>query len=79
MPAMTAHAEVKLEGDVAALPVTTDRDTISAALSALAAAFNVHYRTTIRLDAAAQAITPTGDGGFISWLQLYHQFTAGRI
>src|SRR5215470_7487945 len=50
-----AGAEVYVEGSPAAVRVTTSRDTISDVLSALAATFNVQYRTSIPLDAAADA------------------------
>jgi hypothetical protein len=50
-----ARAEVKIEGTVAALRVTTDNDAIYDVLSKLAATFNVHYRTSVRLDTAAGA------------------------
>jgi hypothetical protein len=50
-----AGAEVHVEGSPAAVRVTTSRDTISDVLLALAATFNVQYRATIPLDAAADA------------------------
>jgi hypothetical protein len=50
-----ASAEVHVEGSLAMVRVTTSRDTISDVLSALAAKFNVRYRTAIPLDAAADA------------------------
>ena len=50
-----AGAEVYVEGSPAAVRVTTSRDTISDVLSALAATFNVQHRTTIPLDAVADA------------------------
>src|SRR5215471_1773698 len=50
-----ASAEVHVEGSPAAVRVSTSRDTISDVLSALAATFNVRYRTAIPLDAAADA------------------------
>jgi len=49
-----ARAEVHVEGSPAGVRVTTNRDTISDVLSALAATFNVQYRAAIRLDAAAE-------------------------
>jgi hypothetical protein len=51
-----ARAEVRVEGSPAAVRVTTSRDAISDVLSALAATFNVQYRTAIPLNAAAGAI-----------------------
>jgi hypothetical protein len=48
-----ARAEVIIEGTPAALLVTTTKDAISDVMSALASTFNVRYRTSIRLDAAA--------------------------
>jgi hypothetical protein len=53
--ASSAGAEVRIEGTVAALRVTTGNDAVSDVLSALAAACNLRYRTTVRLDAAAGA------------------------
>jgi hypothetical protein len=50
-----ADAEVNVEGSPALVRVSTSRDTISDVLSALAAKFNVPYRTAIPLDAAAEA------------------------
>jgi hypothetical protein len=54
LPAI-ASAEVHVEGSLAAVRVTTSRDTISNVLSALAATFDVQYRATIPLDTAADA------------------------
>lgn len=51
-----ARAEVHVEGSPAVVRVTTSRDTISDVLSALAATFNVQYRTAIPLNGAADAI-----------------------
>jgi hypothetical protein len=48
-----AHAEVQVVGSLAAVRITTSQDAISDVLSALAATFNVRYRTAIPLDAAA--------------------------
>ncbi len=53
MPATSARAEVNVEGTPAALLVTTTRDAVSDVMSALAATFNVRYRSAVRLDAAA--------------------------
>jgi hypothetical protein len=50
-----ASAEVHVEGSPAVVRVSSSRDTISDVLSALAATFNVRYRTAIPLDAAADA------------------------
>jgi hypothetical protein len=46
---------VHVEGSPAAVRVSTSRDRVSDVLSALAATFNVQYRTTIPLDGAADA------------------------
>src|SRR5258706_9649444 len=54
-PPTIASAEVHVEGSPALVRVSTSRDTISDVLSALAATFNVPYRTAIPLDAAADA------------------------
>ncbi len=50
---LAARAEVHVEGDPAAVRITTSRDSIDAVLSALGAAFNVRHRSAIELDAAA--------------------------
>ena len=50
-----ACAEVHVEGSPAAVRVSTSRDRVSDVLSALAATFNVQYRTAIPLDGAADA------------------------
>ncbi|SRR6266566_2086796 len=50
-----ASAEVHVEGSPAVVRVSTSRDTISDVLSALAATFNVRYRTAIPLNATADA------------------------
>ena len=54
--AAIARAEVHVAGDPTAVRVTTSHDAISDVLSALAASFNVRYRTAIPLDATANAI-----------------------
>jgi len=51
--ATIASAEVHVEGNTTAVRVTTGQDTINDVLSALAAVFNVQYRTAIPLEAAA--------------------------
>jgi len=53
--AASAYAEVHVAGSRAAVRITTNQDTISNVLSAIAATFNVRYRTTFPLDAAADA------------------------
>jgi hypothetical protein len=53
--ATIAGAEVRLEGSLAAVQITTKQGTISDVLSALATRFNVKYRTAIALDATAYA------------------------
>jgi hypothetical protein len=54
--ATIARAEVRVEGNLTAVRVTTSNDAISDVLSALAATLNVRYRTAIRLDSSANAI-----------------------
>jgi hypothetical protein len=66
--ATIACAEVQVEGSPAAVRVTTSQDAISDVLSALAAAFNVRYRSTISLDATADAIYSGSLGQVISRL-----------
>jgi hypothetical protein len=61
-------AEVHVEGSPMAVRVTTSRETISDVLSALAPTFNVQYRTTIPLDAAADATYSGSLGQVISRL-----------
>src|SRR5215831_5332123 len=50
-----ASAEMHVEGNLTAVRVSTSRNTISDVLSALAATFNVPYRTAIPLNTAADA------------------------
>jgi hypothetical protein len=50
-----ARAEVHVEGTVAAVRVTTNKDAIPDVLSALAAPFNVRYRTSVPLDGNASS------------------------
>jgi len=63
-----ASAEVQVEGSPAAVRVSTSRDTISDVLSALAATFNLRYRTAIPLDTAANATYSGSLRGVISRL-----------
>ena len=63
-----AHAEVQIEGSPAAVRVTTGRDAIADVLSAFAAAFNVRYRTSVALDATANAFYAGSLGQVISRL-----------
>jgi hypothetical protein len=53
--AVPACAEIHVAGSPAVVRITTSQDTISDVLSAIAATFNVRYRTTFPLDAAADA------------------------
>ena len=53
--AASARAEVHVEGSPAAVRITTSQDAIADVLSAVAATFNVGYRTAIPLDAPANA------------------------
>jgi hypothetical protein len=53
--AASARAEVHLEGSPAAVRISTSQDAIADVLSAFAATFNVRYRSSIPLDAAADA------------------------
>jgi len=50
-----AAAEVHVEGTVAAVRVTTNKDAIPDVLSAFGAAFNVRYRTVVPLDGNASS------------------------
>ena len=51
--APAARAEVHVDGNAAAVHITTSRDSIGDVLSALGVAFNVRHRSAIALDAAA--------------------------
>jgi hypothetical protein len=66
--ASVAAAEVNVEGTPAAVRITTSQDTISDVLAAVAATFNVKYRTAIPLDAAANATYSGSFGQVISRL-----------
>jgi hypothetical protein len=48
-----AHGDVHVEGDPAAVRITTSRDSIGDVLAALGVAFRVRHRSAIDLDAAA--------------------------
>jgi len=56
---LAARGEVHVEGNPAAVSVTTSRDSIGDVLSALDAAFRMQHRSAIALDAAAN---PTYSG-----------------
>jgi hypothetical protein len=56
---IAARAEVRVEGNSAAIQITTSQDSIGNVLTALGPAFNVQYRSAITLDAAAN---PTYSG-----------------
>jgi hypothetical protein len=66
--ATIACAEVQVEGNPAAVRVTTSQDTISDVLSAFAEPFNVKYRTAVPLDAAAHGTYSGSFGQVISRL-----------
>jgi hypothetical protein len=50
---LAAHAEVHVEGNPAAVRITTSRESIGDVLSALNVAFNLQHRSAVDLDAAA--------------------------
>ncbi len=50
---VTAHAEVHIEGNPAAVHVTARGDSVGDVLSALGVAFKLRHRSAIELDAAA--------------------------
>ena len=56
---VAAHSEVRVEGGVAAVRITTSQDSIGNVLTALGPAFNIQHRSAITLDAAAN---PTYSG-----------------
>jgi hypothetical protein len=66
--ATIARAEVKIEGSLAAVRVTTDQEAISDVLSAFGDAFDVRYRSAIALDAAAGTAYSGSFGQVISRL-----------
>jgi hypothetical protein len=66
--ASVARADVHVEGGPAALRVTADRAAISDVLSAFAGKFNLTYRTSIPLDAAADGAYAGSFGQVISRL-----------
>jgi len=51
-----AQAEVHVEGTVAAVHVTTDKDAIPDVLSAFEAPFNLRYRTAVPLDGNVSSV-----------------------
>ena len=63
-----ACAEVHVERSRAAVRVTTSQDAIADVLSAVAATFNIQYRTAIPLDATANATYSGSFGQVISSL-----------
>jgi hypothetical protein len=66
--ASAARAEVHVEGSPAAVRITTSQDAIADVLSAVAATFNVGYRSAIPLDAPANAAYSGSFGQVISRL-----------
>ena len=66
--AAVARADVKIEGSLAAVRVTTDQEAISDVLSAFGGAFDVRYRTAIALDATAGTAYSGSFGQVISRL-----------
>jgi hypothetical protein len=58
----SARAEVRVQGDVAAVRVDASQASVSEVLSALGPAFNVRYRTSISLDGVIHG-TYTGSLG----------------
>jgi hypothetical protein len=66
--ATIADAEVRIEGSLAALRVTTSQDAITDVLSALGTAFNVRYRAAMPLDGAANEIYTGSFGQVVSRL-----------
>ncbi|HEY4405555.1 MAG TPA: hypothetical protein VGN55_13000 [Xanthobacteraceae bacterium] len=66
--ATIARAEVHIDGNPAAVRVTTSQDAISDVLLAIGANFNVRYRTAIPLDAVADTSYSGSVGQVISRL-----------
>jgi hypothetical protein len=55
LSAMSTRAEVNVEGTPAELFVTTGGDAVGDVMAALAKSFDLRYRTSVRLDEAANA------------------------
>jgi hypothetical protein len=66
--ATLARADVRIEGNPAAVRVMTDRAAISDVLSAFAENFKTTYRTSVPLDAAAEATYAGSFGQVVSRL-----------
>jgi len=66
--AVSARAEVHVEGSPAAVRITTSQDAIADVLSAVAATFNVGYRSAIPLEAPANAAYSGSFGQVVSRL-----------
>jgi hypothetical protein len=64
----TSHAEVTVAGSVTAVHVKTNQDAISEVLSAIAATFNVRYRTLVSLDGVVSGTYSGSFGQVISRL-----------
>ena len=77
-PATSARAEVHVEGNAAAVHVSTDRAHISDVLSAIAKTFQVTYRTSIPLDARADATYAGTFGQVISRLLVGYNYVIRR-
>jgi hypothetical protein len=52
---LTAHGEVRVEGNPAAVHITTSQDSIADVLTALRNSFNLQHRSAIKLDAVANS------------------------
>ena len=55
-PPTIAQAEVHVEGNVAAVHVTTDKDAIPDVLSAFETPFNLRYHTSVPLDGNVSSV-----------------------
>jgi len=77
-PATLARAEVHVEGNAAAVRVSTDRAKISEVLSAIAKTFQVTYRTAIPLDAQADSTYTGTFGQVISHLLAGYNYVIRR-
>jgi hypothetical protein len=80
------QAEVRVEGTLAAVRITTNHNTIPDVLGALEAAFNVRYRTSVALDRTTSGTYLGSFGQVISrlldgynYVIVYHQYTVELI
>jgi hypothetical protein len=76
--ATIARADVRIEGTLEAVRVTTSQDAIADVLKAFAATFNVKYRSASPLDAAASPLYEGSFGQVIARLLKDHNYVIKR-